>query len=102
MPTTQAPDPLYTLEHAQGDIATLRGQIALMSEFVSTVSDKALLLYAPDAHAIPRGPTTWSFEDGTVQNWSASAGGAVTNSAVSASGCPTARTNSLLLTANRS
>ena len=99
MGTTQAPNPVYTLEQAQADIATLRGQLALQQSIISTVSDKALLLYAPDAHAIPRGPTSWSFEDGTVDGWFGSSG-AVTNSAVTATGWPTDGTHSLLLTAS--
>src|SRR5258708_31216585 len=99
MPTTQAPDPAYTLEHAQQDIATLRGQLALQQEIISTVSDRALLLYAPHANSIPRGPSFWSFEDGTVSSWTGFSG-AVTNSAVTATGWPTGGPKALLLTAN--
>lgn len=97
--TTPTPG-TYTLEEAQQDIAGLRSQLVAVQRTVATVNDTGVLLYAPGPNAIPRGPTSWSFEDGTVQGWAAGAAGAVSNSVVSAAGWPTAGTHSLLLTAN--
>jgi len=96
--TTPTPG-TYTLEQAEQDIAGLQGQVALVQDIIQTVSDKALLLYAPGANSIPRGPSSWSWEDGTVDSWTAT-NGAVTNSTVSVTGWPTAGTHSLLLTCN--
>lgn len=87
----------YTLEDSQQDIANLTGQLAQIQDVIQTVSDKSLVMYAPDQHANARGPVAYSWEDGTVDGWSG-LNGTVTNSTVTVTGWPTAGTHSLLLT----
>jgi hypothetical protein len=88
----------YTIDDAQADIANINNQLAQISAIIETVTDTAVTMVAPNPNATERGPSFFSFEDGTVDGWAA-LNGTVANSTVTATGWPTDGTHSLLLTA---